>query len=422
MKSRIFIAVLIVVLLVGGFFLPTKSGLRDEVEPESNPITVFQEVEEEQQAAEEAREEEERKQEESEIINSLPETEQEAYAWAALRSDPESLLMTPERISEYNAALIQNTSFIDILNVPSYTPDQIKDLLTEDQALVKDLTGMKDAITNQNLDSTFHDLRRGIVLSRSALKVLPTDEPIEGPDGEVVDVALLTSSTPVWILHNSKDSLYTYVQSAYGRGWIPTQNVASASSQEIWLSYVAPEYKVVITAAEVNAEGYVLDMGSVFACIEENGDAYTLLIPTRRSDGAVEGREITLDRTVSSLGYIDYTWVHLFKQLYLYKAQNIDVSTDGLIHNIYHVFGLELPGNLSEDLEALGTATDLSALSDEELTSAYSSIAGPALIQDADGVSLFLGPKEGEVWKFRQDNGKGQEVIVDAPEVLTVIG
>ena len=55
MKSRIFIAVLIVVLLVGGFFLPTKSGLRDEVEPESNPITVFQEVEEEQQAAERER-------------------------------------------------------------------------------------------------------------------------------------------------------------------------------------------------------------------------------------------------------------------------------------------------------------------------------------------------------------------------------
>ena len=46
MKGRIIGIILILILLVGGLFLPTKSGLTDAAEPESNPMTVFSEAEE----------------------------------------------------------------------------------------------------------------------------------------------------------------------------------------------------------------------------------------------------------------------------------------------------------------------------------------------------------------------------------------
>ena len=58
MKGKVFLSVVILIILVGGLFLPVKSAVDDQLQPESNPLTVFNEAEEEKQAEEEARAEE----------------------------------------------------------------------------------------------------------------------------------------------------------------------------------------------------------------------------------------------------------------------------------------------------------------------------------------------------------------------------
>ena len=417
MKSRIFIFILVLALLIGGLFLPTKSGLTDEAEPESNPISVFHEAEEEQQAAEEQQAEEERRQEESEMISTLPEAEQEAYAWAALRSDPESLLMTPERIAEYNTNLLTASSLVDIYKVPDYTPEIIAEQLRDDQDRLSGLAVSEDVLANQNMDSNFHALRLGVILTHTVVTLLPTEEEIEGND-----FAVLSCSSPVWVLHTSKDSKWYYVQSTYARGWVPSSNVALASSEEIWKNYTNPEQKVIITVPEITLEGTVLDMGAVLSCLEENGDSYTVLLPTRRSDGALEANQVSITRDVSSLGYQDYTWIHLFKQVYLYQDADSSMTTERMIGQIYRTFNLILPSDLKADFDSLGTVTELEGLTAEECNNALNGIQAPSLVVDADGLGLLLGTKDGAIWKLQLQDGKPDITQINEPVKLVQIG
>lgn len=429
MKSRIVLSVLLVILLVGGFFLPTHSWLRDYDEPESNPITVFQEAEESRQAEEESRTEEESRQEESEIVSNLPEAEQSAYAWAAMRSEPESMLMTPDRIAEYSAS-VQAAAGIDILQVPSLSSQEIQAMILEDQdALASDTTlslteeEMKFLLANENANGHINALRLGIVTTVTGLRKIPTDVAFTDDKGhDHAQILQLDCTMPLWVLHQSADASWYYVQSAYGRGWVPAQNVAVTDSQEVWLSYANPEKKVVITEPTYTAENAEMEMGSVFSCLEENGDSYTVLLPIREKDGALNASEVTISRSYSSLGYIDYTWTHLYKQLYKYMGTDVSLSNQDLILNVFRSFGIQLPVDLEAGFDALGTVTDLASLPEEERGSAVNSIQAPALIQDADGVGVLLGIRDGKIWKCMLRDDQLTEMEVRDPVKLVVIG
>ena len=420
MKGRIIIIILILLLLVGGLFLPTKSGLTDANEPDSNPLTVFSDAEEEAIAEEESKVEEEKKAEREESVSGLSENEQKAYAWAALRSEPESILLMRDRIADLNKSWNETCGRTDLLSVPEWTQEETFAVLKNDQknlpnAAALGLTqSVYDQLTaNQNLDGAPRDLRLGVILNRTALKALPGEE--------APDVETLICTTPVWILHPSTDSNWSYVQTAYTRGWVSKDVLAFCASQDVWMSYVAPDNRIVITKPVIEAEGVTIDVGASFSCLEENSDSYTVLLPIRKNDGSMDATPIEISREDSNFGYVDYTWTRVYKQIYRLYETKTNLSNDTLIRAFYRTFGIELPSDLSTAFEDLGMMTDLAAMLGDERENTMNTIPSPALIEDANGLGLMLGRKDG-VWQYmRVIDGKVQISEIQDPSRMVVI-
>ena len=419
MKGKVFLSVVILIILVGGLFLPVKSAVDDQLQPESNPLTVFNEAEEEKQAQEEARAEEESKAEQEEMIKTLSDSEQAAYAWAALHSDPEFTLMTPERIAEYNAGLIKSCKMTDMFSEAAPTQEDVFAWMDKDQEK-SSLEGeeLEAAVKNTNREGVFHPLQYGVITTRTRARLLPSSEA-----GKSIAVRLI-ASTPVWVLHTSADFGWYYIQTTYGRGWVPAANVAIASSREVWLSYVQPESKAVVIRDFIKQEDFRLDMGSVFSCLEENGDSYTVLQCVAKKDGSLDSVTVDLARDDSSAGYVDYTWTHLYKQLYRYaetSAKNMPTNAEMIIH-VYQSFGIQLPANLKSSFKKLGTVTELSDLSEDEFDNTLTALTAPSLIQDSEGIGFLLGRKDGKWYKFvvRDDGTAGEAVVNGAIRTVTI--
>ncbi len=420
MKGRIIVIILVLALLVGGLFLPTKSGLTDANEPDSNPLTVFSEAEEEAIAEEESKAQEEKQAEHEESVSGLSENEQQAYAWAALRSEPESILLMRDRIADLNKSWNDTCGRIDILEVPEWTKDDAFAVLTKDQSALPSAASLGltaavyDAlVSNQNLEGAPRDLRLGIILDRTALKALPG---AESPDTSTVFCTM-----PVWILHPSADGAWDYVQTSYGRGWISSEKVAFCASKDVWMSYASPDSRIIVTTPEMVLEGVKVDPGACFSCLEENSDSYTVLLPIRKNDGSLDATQLEISREDSNFGYVDYTWTRLYKQIYRSYETKTELSTDDLIRSIYRTFGIDLPPDLTASFKNLGTMTELAPLPGDERENTMNSIPLPALIEDANGVSLMLGRKD-SVWQcLRAADGKAAILEIEDPQRMVVI-
>ena len=420
MKGRIIITILVPALLVGGLFLPTKSGLTDANEPNSNPLTVFSQAEEEAIAEEESKAQEEKQAEHEESVSGLSENEQIAYAWAALRSEPESILLMRDRIADLNKSWNDTCGRTDILEVPEWTKEESFAVLTSDQKTLADAASLgltqtvyDTLVSNQNLDGAPRDLRLGIILDRTTLKMLPGTK---APDTNTV-----FCSMPVWILHPSTDGAWDYVQTAYGRGWISSEKVAFCASKDVWMSYASPESRIVVTTPEMDLEGVKVDPGDFFSCLEENSDSYTVLLPIRKNDGSLDAKQVEISREDSSFGFVDYTWTRLYKQIYRINDTKTGLSTDDMIRSIYRTFGIDLPSDLAASFEDLGTMTELASLSGDERENTMNTIPMPALIEDANGIALMLGRKDG-LWQcLRVVEGKAMIVEIEEPQRMVII-
>ena len=420
MKGRIIGIILILILLVGGLFLPTKSGLTDAAEPESNPMTVFSEAEEKAIAEEESKVEEEKQAAREESVSGLSDTEQMAYAWAALRSEPESILLMRDHISEMNQNWISACGGVNILEVPEWKAKEVLAVLTQDQSSLPDATtlGLTPTVynqlkDNQNLSGSPRDLRLGIVLNRTALKVLPGTE--------APDLDTLICTTPVWILHQSVDSAWYYVQTSYQRGWVSADAVAYSASKDVWLSYVAPESRIILTTPQLNQEGVTIDMGACFSCLEEGSDNYTVLLPIRKNDGSLDAKQLEVSRENSSFGYEDYTWTRVYKQIYRLFETKTEMSNETLLRAFYRIYGIGLPQDLAASFDQLGTVTELSSMLEDERENTMNSVPAPALIEDAGGLGLMLGRKDGTWQCMRVVDGTVKVVEIQEPVRMVVI-
>ncbi len=59
---------------------------------------------------------------------------------------------------------------------------------------------------------------------------------------------------------------------------------------------------------------------------------------------------------------------------------------------------------------------------ENDANKALAGASGPALILDADGLSVLLGARDGRIWKFQYIDGEIVESPVNEPQKFVVIG
>ena len=155
--------------------------------------------------------------------------------------------------------------------------------------------------------------------------------------------------------------------------------------------------------------------------LQRGWDGNRTALPIRKNDGSLDAKQVEISREDSSFGFVDYTWTRLYKQIYRINDTKTALSTEDMIRSIYRTFGIDLPSDPAASFEDLGTMTELASLSGDERENTMNTIPMPALIEDANGIALMLGRKDG-LWQcLRVVEGKAMIVEIEEPQRMVII-
>ena len=248
---------------------------------------------------------------------------------------------------------------------------------------------------------------RGVVTDRADLRTVPYGEAVLKAAGDTyydrIQETELIAGMPVWILHESADREYYYVQSYYYRGWVLKTKVAVITEEADWKLFADPENFAVVTDAMLVLGGRNLDMGARFALEETTETGYRVILPGRDENGIFVRESAELPLASASPGYVPFTMRNYYIQAFKYEGTMYGYGgTDGGVDcssyacAVFRSFGFALPRNSGQQGTIIGNAKNLSGLGSSEKKELLSSIGAPAIIYRPGHVMLWLGVENGE--------------------------
>ncbi len=385
-------------------------------------------------------------------VAGVPQEVEYADFWIRKASDPDVVLMTPERIEEFNRTNPLRASIqFDIPSMPAESKGQaIREYLaasaryllenpfyiTGDLQLEKtertriaalmDTSGVPDTIV----------LRFGIMLERAEGKVWPTTIPLMAkPNDNEFDMGMASTvnlGDPVALLHTSKDRLWCYVQTENFTCWIPSSVVAfgklatlrELADRSMPLVAVGDKVPVYGNPDDPAAIGY-LNMGS-YLPIRSIGNAFCeVLVPGRGTVGdLVVKRGYVRRGSDVSVGFLPFTIRNVYDRLFIlygsrYGWGGMYDSRDcsAYVMDVFRCFNIRLPRN-SQSQGKVGTR--IIPLGEMDRTARIQSLrslpGGITLLVMPGHVMVHLGEAGGRlyaisnVWAWREGKGEGVDV------------
>jgi hypothetical protein len=163
-------------------------------------------------------------------------------------------------------------------------------------------------------------VRFGIAVVKSDMRALPAADRFYSKRTGGVDVlqaGRLLPGEPVVILTETTDKAWFFVQTARGRGWVASMQIALAFTREHWLSYAGSDEYLIVTAPSLYLEQDLgsqapslmeLPMGTKLPLVPASAipdavknrgtsDSYVVLLPSRRVDGKLNVTPTLIPRT-----------------------------------------------------------------------------------------------------------------------------
>ncbi len=267
---------------------------------------------------------------------------------------------------------------------------------------------------------------RGITVRDTSLRMIPTEKPFfydfdlegEGFPFDNFQHSSLPSNTPLFISHTSRDGAWALVETHYGLGWIPMEDVAYATQGFIdsWQNgnYVAITQYDVPLLTTAGSFLFKTSIGSQFPVISETPTDYIIL--AARSDvgkmATALRAKISKDRaalkplplTTQNLANIgnqfigkSYGWGGLYG--------NRDCSS--LAKDFFAPFGIYLPRNSSDQIKMGISSIDLSKYSraDKKNLILQKGIPFLTLLGMKGHMMIYIGPYQNEPMVFHSTWG-----------------
>lgn len=206
-----------------------------------------------------------------------------------------------------------------------------------------------------NLDSLYekNKVSYAIVTNKTNLRSIPTDIHIFSKNGfDGVQNRAIKFGEPVIVLNQTKDKIWTFVQTNNCFGWVKTDDFAYVD-KKIFSEYVNMEHFVVVIDKSVIIDDHYLDMGVKLKIESETNKGYIVYFPKRNHDGNLLFARILIDKNDKfNAGYLPYTRHNTIKQAlkyygtpYSFGDLNNGIDCSGFILNVYSTFGFTFPRN-----------------------------------------------------------------------------
>lgn len=354
---------------------------------------------------------------------------QNAAFWMNLYEHAEQTILTPDAINKYNEDNFRQLPFLfDPLNQPSTIPgDEVRQWISQLSAVPKstrydwggkaytnaDYDRMKQ---NLNLDviPAKADVQYGLTVKRTLMRTWPsTKGSFSKPSEQKIDYFVETAvypAEPVSIYHTSADGKWFYAGIYHYKAWIPVEDVALCTRDEL-IEYIAQEDSLVIRGAKhytPDAEDkriskLQLDMGISFPIQDENLNGYTVRYPVRDEFGKTEYIPLELQKSTEvARGHADYTTATTLDQAFKFIGEtygwggmNDARDCTSFLVDIYRTFGILLPRN-SDQQEQLQGAISLKGMERKERLQILENLRPGSALYMPGHAMMYLGEYKGK--------------------------
>ncbi len=342
----------------------------------------------------------------------------------------DEIILTPAEIGDYNRGIANSCpTVVDMTEVPEkYTGEEILAMIKKYPMPVGDKFDRNsghikpekkaEIIENtapESIESEV-EVRLGVVTDRCDLKGFPTRLGFyEQNDPNFYYSAIqeteLVAGFPVFILHESRDGEFLFVQSYYYAGWVEKSKIAE-TDRETYLAFAHPEKYITVTDPAVTVDGATLSMGCRLPYVSEDEENFHALLP-KSNDGKLETAEVSILKANSTYGFLPYTMKNYYNQAFKYLGTMYGwggadggVDCSGFVCSVFRSFGIYLPRNAGEQEKySGGEAVELGGLSPADMSSRLSKITRPATIHRKGHVMLYLGEYEGAQYIIHSPQG-----------------
>ena len=349
--------------------------------------------------------------------------------WISRHSSPDKIILKPDEITQLNRGIqdeLKLTQDIVLLGA-SYSGEKLKSELKEtlesfeqrelyaEDGRRAQTSFYKIVQPNFNLDSVPAEIkaRYGLIVHYANQRLLPTEKGLYAKpfdiDFDEVQNSSLDVTTPVVVLHESKDGRWLYVISKESSGWVDAQNVGLCSLEQLKI-FSNPQSFLVVTKSKADIfldqdlrEFYDYAwMGTRFLMEDRtNRDVVAVTIPLRKDDGSARLKTGYLRRQDIHEGFLPYTARNTIEQAfellnapYGWGGMYGEQDCSAFLQEIFSTVGIHLPRNSQAQAKVgkiLGQF-DQNFLAQKKIEILSSQALGGATILPLKGhIMLFLG-------------------------------
>ncbi len=322
------------------------------------------------------------------------------------------VIMSLSEIEQYNEKIKSRTNTdYDIRHITSVTSSQILSYIkgytipelpqyNGSSAISK--SDIDKILDNCNIDN-IKDLKpiKGIIVKRANLKSFPTDMHFYSQKNNKFDnlqESELHINTPVLIIHQSKDKLWSLVISPFYVGWVKNSHIGYATDEDFTYFLDSPNF-IVITDVKVVVNNEILDMSVRLPYISSDTSHFKAVIPVKGSNNNITKVLVDISKEQANVGYLPYTADNVLKQAYKYKgvkyswgSMDDGVDCSSYVANIYRTFGIMFPRNTSSQKDSVGTIISLNNKTNNQKLELIDKTE-PSLLFQKGHVMLYIGVK-----------------------------
>ncbi len=379
--------------------------------------------------------------------NVLPET---AEAWIDIYNEKagdkatEKVIMSLDEILDTNKGFIDAAEYmVDVVDFESrseeVTDEKLKEWLGAEISYDPCYKADGSAYTadeinaiygNRNIDAaSVENITRGITVARANVRTVPYGGYVlKAPDNmpyDRIQETELNVAMPVWIMHESLDGGYYYVQSYYYRGWVEKATVAKVVNDEDWAYFAEPENFVVVTDKMLTLDGRKVDMGVALPLESKTEDKYVVALPTADEAGSLTRKSVNVAAESANEGYLEYTMANFYVQAFKYLGtiygwggMNNGIDCSSFICSVMRSFGFKMPRNTSQQNKIMCSPITLGGMSNADKEKLFDGLRAPAALFSSGHVTLVLGESNGKYFIIHAP-AAGKPVAVNEIDILS---
>lgn len=238
-------------------------------------------------------------------------------------------------------------------------------------------------IANCNLNSVKegNQVESGILIRRSAVRALPTEEVFASEkfsgDQDLLQLTALSLGTPLLILFASSDRKYFYIKAKLMTGWVKKENIALTEDLKTARDYLNTDQFLVVRESYLETEpnpfapetaNLFFQMGDKIPLVKDSGiseipaahphaqsnlNNYLVWLPTKDDRGYLELKQgIVASARDLNLGFLKFNQQNIIKQAFKMLGERYDWGgavkrrdCSRFIMDIFRTFGFEFPRN-----------------------------------------------------------------------------